>query len=334
MAKVTNKFVKFMINYVDVLNAVRLSLISLTDTVNAATLDGKTIKQRAAELLTMEEAIVIIRDAAAASGGALDVFVSNTNAVGLSPGVLVPVNGGIGTRKLAVEEIVCSNTSRSWYSVVSQYGALNYETTAPINILSWYDPDRASKLVAYEGGRYHEYPNATTTPLTDVKVASVSTIPIGVSIHYPSTNVPLGFLIEDGRAVSKTEYPELYAVLGGHFGETATTFNLPNKTGLFNVGRSYAGARNTTITAAFNHNHAPSSTITYIRMDQSPHINCRPTGGAGTAVLGHFTANTLTARTFISTVPQPTTQTPTVRTSGTENRPKNIALVSCIKAKY
>ena len=57
--------------------------------------------------------------------------------------------------------------------------------------------------------------------------------------------VPEGFEIVpcDGRALSKTTYPELYQIIGGTFGYTDTTFNIPDYRGLFlrgyGVGQKY-----------------------------------------------------------------------------------------------
>ncbi len=59
------------------------------------------------------------------------------------------------------------------------------------------------------------------------------TLPIGFEGYYPSANPPSNWLIEDGRAVSRTEYKDLFDVIGIMYGEGdgSTTFNLPNKKG-------------------------------------------------------------------------------------------------------
>ena len=57
--------------------------------------------------------------------------------------------------------------------------------------------------------------------------------------------VPEGFKIVpcDGRALSKTDYAELYQIIGGTFGYTDTTFNIPDYRGIFlrgyGVGQKY-----------------------------------------------------------------------------------------------
>lgn len=46
----------------------------------------------------------------------------------------------------------------------------------------------------------------------------------------PNLDVPKGYLECDGSAVDKTGYRTLYGVIGGVYGETATTFNVPTIT--------------------------------------------------------------------------------------------------------
>lgn len=67
-------------------------------------------------------------------------------------------------------------------------------------------------------------------------------IPVGVEYLWPgtSTSIPPGFLLEDGRAVSRVTYSALYAALdeGALYGngDGSTTFNLPNWSGSVLVG--------------------------------------------------------------------------------------------------
>lgn len=71
-----------------------------------------------------------------------------------------------------------------------------------------------------------------------------------------SPDEPSGWLICDGRAVSKTDYPGLYAVIGSAFGESASTFNLPDRRNRLAVGagtvslNAYGGAADVTLTEA------------------------------------------------------------------------------------
>lgn len=58
-------------------------------------------------------------------------------------------------------------------------------------------------------------------------------LPIGCIFCYPSPICPEGFMPCDGRELSKQAYPELYAVIKNTWGETDTTFFLPDLQGQF-----------------------------------------------------------------------------------------------------
>lgn len=59
--------------------------------------------------------------------------------------------------------------------------------------------------------------------------SSMMTIP-GVVLPYAGSTVPNGFLLCDGQAVSRTQYQNLFDVIGITYGDGdgVTTFNLPN----------------------------------------------------------------------------------------------------------
>lgn len=64
-------------------------------------------------------------------------------------------------------------------------------------------------------------------------------LPIGAQFAYSNANeIPLGCLVCDGSAVSRTDYSELFAVIGTTYGagDGSTTFNLPDKRGRVSVG--------------------------------------------------------------------------------------------------
>lgn len=63
-------------------------------------------------------------------------------------------------------------------------------------------------------------------------------LPIGSMLPYSSEVIPNGFLPCDGSEVSRTEYKELFAVIGITYGagDGETTFNLPDKRGRVSVG--------------------------------------------------------------------------------------------------
>lgn len=58
-------------------------------------------------------------------------------------------------------------------------------------------------------------------------------LPIGSILIYPSENVPFGFFPCDGSELSKSAYPELYSLIKGTWGETENSFFLPDLRGQF-----------------------------------------------------------------------------------------------------
>lgn len=62
--------------------------------------------------------------------------------------------------------------------------------------------------------------------------------PVGAVMFFAMTKAPKGWLICDGRAVSRTTYADLYAAIGDLYGsgDGSTTFNLPNMVGRFAEG--------------------------------------------------------------------------------------------------
>lgn len=62
--------------------------------------------------------------------------------------------------------------------------------------------------------------------------------PVGIIQMWPTTSAPIGYLLCDGTAVSRTTYAALFAVIGTTYGvgDASTTFNVPNAKGKFPVG--------------------------------------------------------------------------------------------------
>lgn len=60
-------------------------------------------------------------------------------------------------------------------------------------------------------------------------------VPAGSIIAYSGTSDPAGYMIADGRAVSRTTYSTLFAAIGTTYGsgDGSTTFNLPDLRGRF-----------------------------------------------------------------------------------------------------
>ena len=67
---------------------------------------------------------------------------------------------------------------------------------------------------------------------------SGDTLPIGAITEFAGVTPPSGWLICDGRAISRTTYSELFGVIGTTYGsgDESTTFNIPDYTGKIGVG--------------------------------------------------------------------------------------------------
>ena len=65
-------------------------------------------------------------------------------------------------------------------------------------------------------------------------------IPIGTIMQYAGFTAPQGYLLCEGQALSKTDYAELYAIIGNYFGGTETEFYLPDLRERVPVGRNSA----------------------------------------------------------------------------------------------
>jgi microcystin-dependent protein len=81
---------------------------------------------------------------------------------------------------------------------------------------------------------------------------SAPIVPTGVIMEYGGISAPLGWLLCNGSAVSRTTYATLFAVLGTAYGagDGTTTFNVPNRNDRVGVGAGSSYARGTTGGAA------------------------------------------------------------------------------------
>ena len=68
-------------------------------------------------------------------------------------------------------------------------------------------------------------------------------LPVGFVVYYAYEEVPDGYLICDGSAISRTTYSELFSVIGTIFGagDSSTTFNIPDLLDKFIEGDTTVG---------------------------------------------------------------------------------------------
>lgn len=163
-----------------------------------------------------------------------------------------------------------------------------------------------------------------------------SQIPPGAVMHFYQSAAPSGWLKANGQAVSRVTYAALFAEIGttGGAGDGSTTFNVPDLRGEFI--RAWDDSR------GVDTGRANGSAQTGQNASHT-HTGTADSGGAHTHTIGTSNANggavsvtqsgNPVANNAITTGSGGThTHTLTIAASGgTEARPRNIALLACIK---
>ncbi len=113
--------------------------------------------------------------------------------------------------------------------------------------------------------------------------------PIGAIIQYSGSNIPSGWLLCNGNAISRTSYSSLYSAIGTSYGvgDGSTTFNIPdlrsrigvgyNSTGTFSTLGNTGGSTSVVLTATnipahthFVFSDTTTSTVGSISASNSP----------------------------------------------------------------
>lgn len=99
----------------------------------------------------------------------------------------------------------------------------------------WWHDDLTDKNIFNVNGDYYQNNQPFSGGGGGV---SGDTFPIGGILPYPGSTAPTNWLICDGRAVSRSDYNELFAVIGTTYGsgDGSTTFNLPDIKGRVVMG--------------------------------------------------------------------------------------------------
>ena len=148
----------------------------------------------------------------------------------------------------------------------------------------------------------------------------------GVVSHFAANTAPSGWLKANGAAVSRTTYATLFAVVGTAYGagDGSTTFNLPDLRGEFLRGWDDGRGVDSGRTIASNQagdNASHSHTVTD---PGHAHSYSGPTGtGYGQPGGGAQATTTLSTASATTGI--------TLASSGSEARPRNVALLACIK---
>jgi len=172
----------------------------------------------------------------------------------------------------------------------------------------------------------------SSTKLATTAFVANSAVPAGTVIQYAGSSAPSGYFSCDGSSIPTVSYPALFAAIGYTYGGAGGNFTLPDMRGVFargldngrglDPGRTLGsyqadvfGAHGHAITDP-GHAHASTTGQPFL-IAPGPSNPTVAGGGEGTS----STPTTATAVTAITINP----------TGGSETRPKNVALLYCIK---
>lgn len=155
---------------------------------------------------------------------------------------------------------------------------------------------------------------------------AVSTVPAGEIAYFARNTAPSGYIKANGAAVSRTTYAALFAAIGTTFGagDGSTTFTLPDLRGEF--VRGWDDGRGVDSGRVFGANQAADNAPHSHGVSDPGHAHTYQiggVGGSGAPVLSNGVGSnpsTAAALTGIS-----------INSSGAEGRPRNIAMLACIK---
>ena len=165
--------------------------------------------------------------------------------------------------------------------------------------------------------------NVTTAKLADgavtaAKIAGGAGVPSGAVFYFAANSAPSGYLEANGAAISRTTYAALFAVVGTTFGtgDGSSTFNLPDLRGEFLRGWDNGKGTDSGRTfGSFQDHQLQSHNHTEQYGANSPHQDQAGSGSGD---------NDINSQTHTGT-------SGNVGNFGSETRPRNIALLPCIK---
>ena len=221
------------------------------------------------------------------------VFSDGTNIVPETAAILLPSSGGTGQSSLTANNVILGNG------------------TSAVQFVA---PGTSGNVLTSNGTTW----------------TSSAGTPAGTVIYYAASTAPTGYLKANGASLSTTTYAQLFAAIGYTFGGSGGSFNVPDLRGEFprgwddgrgvDSGRAFGSAqsdaiRNITGTAgatAWGRRSGTTIETGVLRLSSGPNQNF-----AGTSSSATFAVLTLDASLSVPTA--------------AENRPRNIALLACIK---
>lgn len=156
-------------------------------------------------------------------------------------------------------------------------------------------------------------------------LTGINGTPVGAVVHFAASAAPTGFIKANGASLNTTTYATLFAVIGYTFGGSGASFNLPDLRGEFL--RGWDDARGVDSGRGFgsfqldefkSHDHIGG----WPRANGFSYQNAR----YGTVIVNE-TRSVSSANGAFGTTVYPYTSP----TGGSDTRPRNVALLACIK---
>jgi phage-related tail fiber protein len=186
----------------------------------------------------------------------------------------------------------------------------NTAPTVTVAFQPWVDTSSSPPVKKIRNGSNTAW---ITEGIIDPAGFSPSGIPTGQVIYVATSSAPTGYLKANGAAVSRSTYATLFAAIGTTFGvgDGSTTFNVPDLRGEFIRGWDDSrGVDSSRVFGSAQADEFKSHSHTFTNYN-----NTEKTGSGGSIAVAFYTAGTYS----------------TASTGGTETRPRNIALLACIK---
>lgn len=135
-------------------------------------------------------------------------------------------------KKAVIYNVTQSTTDNSRKVATTAYvknNLVNYVTTNTAQTISG-DKDFTGTVTAVTQTAGDNSTKVATTAYVDSAVSGGISVPTGVILAFGGSTAPTGFLLCDGSAVSRTDYADLFDVIGTTYGsgDGSTTFNVPN----------------------------------------------------------------------------------------------------------
>jgi len=242
------------------------------------------------------------------------------NAANLT-GTLAVASGGTGSTSLAANNVILGNGTSAVQTVApsTDNNVLRSDGSTWVSEALGSMADQNSGAVAITGGDITGMDTIAVS--ASGRISGNGSLPAGAVQLFAMTTPPTGWVECNGGAVSRTTYADLFAAIGTTWGsgDGSTTFNVPDLRGEFvrgwdngrgvDSGRSFASSQ---AYAVESHQHAVPSNRYWVT---------NPIGSDGT----------IDASAIASPNDRTIGNEAVEAYGGTETRPRNIAMLYCIK---